>query len=242
MKKWPVVVCLCFMQFTIAVCQQKVMEELETDNEWSEGSILLANGTELKGLVQFNDRIGVINFQDGKESKAMTPRGVTAFEFFDGIENKQRLFYSMEYKPSEKEAKRPWFFELLQDFGPFAIVSKIDPVVANEAAYIDRNQNITYKGVISQTETVYFLTEDGMIEPYLQVRRKIVDREKLFGSDFRDRESNSVKILDKKLIFKFFTEDEVKQMERFAIDNNLDKELKDDFVKMLEFGSTLKKN
>jgi hypothetical protein len=56
------------------------------------------------------------------------------------------------------------------------------------------------------------------------------------------RNKTSNKILDKKVVLKFFTEDELEKMEKYADDNDLNTKTKSDFVKMLAFAKTLKKN
>jgi hypothetical protein len=48
---------------------------------WSEGNILLADETELKGDVRYDDRNGVLSFRDGDDSQALTERRVIMFEF-----------------------------------------------------------------------------------------------------------------------------------------------------------------
>jgi hypothetical protein len=46
---------------------------LLTDNiEWFEGSIMLNTGEELKGLVKYNDRNGVLSYQNGNDSRVFT--------------------------------------------------------------------------------------------------------------------------------------------------------------------------
>ena len=77
----------------IAQKKKKTDEKLLTDrSEWFEGSIMLSDGNELEGLVKYNDRNGVLSYQNGEETKVFTAMRVVAFEFFDEQIQKQRLF------------------------------------------------------------------------------------------------------------------------------------------------------
>jgi hypothetical protein len=227
---------VCFAQNGV-----KKYEELTTDNEWSEGSILLNDGEELKGLIRFDDRLGIVNYVNGDDSKSFTPRRVTAFEFFDEVASKQRIYYSIEHEDPVNNAKQPLFFEVLKDFKSFAVMSKVDPIKVE-----DRTTNVgggvpTGAGfapspgysstvtIISQTETIYFLSENGAIEPYIQVIRKVVNRE---------RKKN--KFVDRDVIEKYFTEAELESMRKFAEEQNLDFRVKDDFIAILDYAITLR--
>ena len=89
--------------------------------EWYEGSLMTTDGTELKGLLWFNDNNGVLSFRTGEATRVFTARSVAGFEMFDENQQKQRVFYSLEYEdPDQPGAKRAYFFELLNDFGKFA--------------------------------------------------------------------------------------------------------------------------
>ena len=92
-------------------------EKLLSDNaEWFEGSILLSDGTELKGVVKYNDRNGILSFQDGDDPRVFTPQRVSAFEFFDERLQQQRVFYTFTYEDAETSIDRPLFFEVLKEY------------------------------------------------------------------------------------------------------------------------------
>jgi hypothetical protein len=224
---------VCFAQIGA-----KKYEELATDNEWNEGSILLNDGKELKGLVRFEDRLGIVNYINGDDSRSFTPRRVAAFEFFDPLIAKQRIYYSLEYEDPANNSKQPLFFEVLKDFKSFAVMSKVDPVKVEDrttttpgfstANGIPTGGQITTT-VISQTETIFFLSENGDIEPYIQVIRKVVNRE---------RKKN--KFVDREVIEKYFTADELESMRKFAEEKDLDFRVKDDFITILDYAITLR--
>ncbi|HEY9006348.1 MAG TPA: hypothetical protein VIM75_09450 [Ohtaekwangia sp.] len=218
--------------------QEKKFEELNPDLiEWGEGSILLASGEELKGMVRFNDKIGIVSYESGSISHSYGPRSIAAFEFYDEKLQRQRVFYSLEFEDKKAGIKRPFFFEVLRDFKTFAVISKVDPVEISEkttspgtfmgnGVYFSTGvTNTTIK--ITQTETIYFLGEKGDIEPYLKLIRKVVDR------SWYDREVTKSKMLDDDVLKKYFSEAEIQKMLDFSQKNKLQFEVKEDFVKIL---------
>lgn len=239
--KFFILTTLLSIVLTLCLAQNntKKFEELTTDNEWSEGSIMLNDGKELKGLVRFEDRLGIVNYMNGDDSRSFTSRRVAAFEFYDNVTKKQRIYYSLEYEDPANHAKQPLFFEVLKDFKTFAVMSKVDPVKIEERTTngpgFSSPNGIPTSGpyltttLISQTETIYFLDESGAIEPYIQVIRKVVNKE---------RKKN--KFVDRDVIEKYFTADELESMRDFAEKNALDFKVKDDFVMILDFAVTLR--
>jgi hypothetical protein len=251
MKAWLIVLCIAVIQGTNVFCQQKEVSRTG-ETYWQDGSVLLTDGTELKGKLQYNGRLGILRYEDNDGERTLNPKNVTAFEFFDVTVDKQRVFYSLEYQESAQTMKRLWFFEILQDFKTFAVISRIDPFDAivetksgpfsnamkGNGSSDTKNPIDDYWSpeVVMESETIFFLDGSGRIDPYSRVIRKTIHD--MMGP--RNKTSN--KILDKKVVLKFFTEDELENMEKYADDNDLNTKTKSDFVKMLAFAKTLKKN
>lgn len=241
-SRMKILIVSTLFSLTLSVCFAqngvKKYEELTTDNEWSEGSIMLNDGKELKGLIRFDDRLGIVNYMNGDDSRSFTPRRVAAFEFVDPVSTKQRIYYSLEYEDPVNNAKQPLFFEVLKDFKSFAVMSKVDPIKiedrttnfggapTNGVASPNYSSTVT---IISQTETIYFLSENGAIEPYIQVIRKVINRE---------RKKN--KFVDRDVIENYFTEAELESMRKFAEEQSLDFRVKDDFIAILDYAVTLR--
>ena len=95
--------------------------------EWSSGSIMTNDGSELKGLLKYNDKNGILSYQNGGDTRAFTARNVAGFEFFDEGMRKQRIFYSFPYEDSQSNIKRPLFFEVIKEFESFAVFRKSTP-------------------------------------------------------------------------------------------------------------------
>jgi hypothetical protein len=171
-------------------------------------------------------------------SKSYVARNVVGFEFYDIIQKRQRVYYSLEYAEEKDTVKRTFFFEVLRDFADFAVISKVDPlgvkVKSGESGptrmpngFVMPSQSIGSSTVLKQTETVYFLGKDGLIEPYYKVIRKVVE------GRFVDRDRTKRKVLDDTLIKKYFTEAQVETMQKFSEKNHLIFESKEDLIKIL---------
>jgi hypothetical protein len=232
-----------FLQASVSYGQEKKFNELDPDIEWGDGSILLNSGKELKGLVRFNDREGLLSYESGSQSATYTSRSVTAFEFYDERIQKQRIFYSLEYEDSKTNVKRPLFFELLRDLGNFAILSKMDPVDIKEQSSGSGMVQVpgffvitpaTSNVKIIQIETVYFLDQDGKIEPYVKVVRKETDGLLIDTSKMKN------KSIDKTLPKKYFGEDDYKKILEYAEELDLKINKKEDFLKILDYYESIR--
>lgn len=111
-----------------ACCQEKTASKvfLERSIDWSEGSIMLNDGNELKGVIKYNDNTGVLNYENGNVSRSLTSKSVAGFEFFDEGQNRQRIFYSLLFDDPATNVKKHSFFEVLIEFKTFAVLSKRD--------------------------------------------------------------------------------------------------------------------
>jgi len=209
---------------------------------------MLNDGNELKGLVKYNDREGILSFQDGSTSKVLTPTRVAAFEFTDESLGKRRLFYTFDYEDSETNVERPLFFEVLKEYESFVILSKADRVIVDkktrpssitgmnpvtggyDAPFVAKNKN---RLVVSQTETIYLMKLSGEIKPYF----KIVDSEDgqksliFAGNDTKTKN----KMIDRDLLEEFITPSQYEKLTQFAREHNLSFKKKDEFLTILGY-------
>jgi hypothetical protein len=164
-----------------------------------EGIIYLADGSELKGIVQYNRTTQLLSYDNGLDSKSFTPRSVTGFAFQDKRLNKLRKFISLSYQDTRSHMIRPHFFEALKELKEFAILSRVDPVQGKIKQRYAGNYNKAFNNssktrtLFSQREIIFFMKADGTLYPYLQ----IVTRE---GAVSDKEEYINKKILDKELI------------------------------------------
>jgi len=239
---------LLVFHFTNSTSQsRKDKAELLGDNfEWSDGSILLSSGEELKGLIKFNDRNGVLAYHDGDNSKPFSPRNVSGFEFFDERLQQQRVFYSLEDEDPVTNAKRPLFFELLRDYKTFAILLRTDrtemiekiattPGIMSGGAPSTptiRNSSIE----LSQSQTVCILNSDGEIRHYFKCIT-IEDGRKSWstGEDLKTKN----KMIDEDLLEEYIPEPVYAKLVSYAKENKLNFKELPDFKKLLEYCDTL---
>ena len=211
---------------------------------WCKGSILLNDGTELKGSMKYNDKIGVLTFQEGSDSRALTPRAVSGFEFWNDITQKQRVFYTFPYEDPQAGFEKPQFFEVMKEFKSFAVLSKVDPVVAER-------KDITVPGTpdpatgnlgasryggtyseMSQTETIFIMDIKGNIKPYV----KIIDKED--SHLFYDASKTKNKMLDEDLL-EDHTGNLYSKLQVYAKENKLMFNRKPDLVQILNYYAQL---
>ena len=89
---------------------------------------MLNGGTELKGLVRYNGKTGVVSFESGRDSRSLTSRNLTGFEYFDERQSRQRIFYSLPYEDPVNNTEASLFFEVLRQYKDFAMLAKTDPL------------------------------------------------------------------------------------------------------------------
>lgn len=171
-----------------ALSQKKEKSPYAVGNlEWSEGSVLTNDGTELKGLLRYDDNDNILSFQDGTSTRAFNSQNIAGFEFTDAVTGKQRIFYTYPAVEMNTDIVRPLFFELLRDFGSFTVLSRLDPLAMDEKVWaratplvfatptgttITGSRRFNTQIIISQAETIYFRDSTGVIKPYLQITEK----------------------------------------------------------------------
>jgi hypothetical protein len=221
------------------------MELLNDRMEWSDGSILLADNTELKGMVKYNDHEGILSYNNGDNTRAFGPRSVLGFEFFDESKQRQRVFYTLDYESPEDNVRKPLFFELLREYKTFSVLVKYDPVqterkavmwnnpMDNAAGALNPSNNKTIRQtVVSQIETVYLMGLDGEIEAYFKNKVEQNGMRSIFtGKD--DRVKN--KILDRDLLEKYTGAELYAKLTAYANENDLKFRTQDDLLKILDY-------
>jgi hypothetical protein len=222
------------------LCQITIEEELLAGPEWFDGSILLNDGNEIRGLIKYNDKTDIVCLENGRESRSYTARHVRAFEFYDEVEKKQRLFYAVEVEDRINNIKRPLFFEVLMDTKDFALISKIAPIKFERKEYatpaifnpvtgsFSAGRYYGYPSTISQTETLFFFSRDGEVRPFLEIKEKEID------GMFHDRSIVKNRIVDENVL-KQFTSSHYDKLVSYAEENSLNIQNKKDLISLLEY-------
>lgn len=173
---------------------QKLVGGLIQDDGWGEGTIILKNGSELTGLVRFNDKSGVLSYQNGNDSKTLIARSVLGFQFIDPRTGRERVFLTMEYEDRQTSMPVPQFFELVKEYQKMIVLSRVEPVAvkmkgAAQSTPGDIDWDGSSRAIAEQYEVIYFKPHDGPLRPYLEIKHKEVDR------ILYDREAQSAKVV-----------------------------------------------
>jgi len=243
MRPLPVITLLVLL-FSIPALSQSY-DHLLAGPEWFPGSMMLNNGHEIKGLIKYNDKTDIVSIENARLSKSFTARHVKAFEFFDELEKKQRVFFSADVEDRVYQVQRPLFFEVLVDLNDFALVSKIAPIRVDKREYatpamfnpatggFSAGRYYGYPSTISHTDTLFFFTRDGKLRPFLEIKEKEIN------GMFVDRSIVKNKIVNPDLLKKY-TSSHYSQLVNYAKKNDLDFNQKDDLVSLLNHYQQLK--
>ena len=135
--------------------------------------------------------------------------------------------------------KRPLFFEVLADLKNFAVLSKIAPIRIDKREYATpamfnpatgvfaSGRYYGYPSTISHTETIFFLSREGELRPFLEIKEKEID------GMFSDRSVVRNTILDDELLERF-TGSQYRSLMQFARKNDLNLKEKEDFVRLMK--------
>lgn len=230
MRRFAIWIVLCTI--VTSGYAQDVTEALLPKMEWGAGSILLNDGTELKGLVKYNDRTGLLSYENGNDSRSFTARHIVGFEFFDEGVQRQRFFLTLEYKDEDRDDKRPLLFEVLKEFKDFAVLSRYEDVEmkhksTNTSYYYTNNLGGT-SVTIQLTEKVYVLTNTGDIKPFLNLTYH-------YGSGMFASQRRTKSVTDKTVLKKYFPEPGYSRMQEYVKKEKLDMEDKEDYIKALTY-------
>jgi TonB family protein len=215
---------------------------LPESREWSEGSILLKDGTELKGVLKYNDKTSLLSFSKGDESHAFIARKVAGFEFYDEGMQKQRVFYTFPYEDTSNGTVQDQFFEVLKEFKSFAVLSKPERVsldIKSNPGMINPTTGMYMGGgrgyqQLTQVETIYIMDASSKIMPYI----KIIEKE-TYGNFF-DSSKTKNKTVDDDLLEKY-TGEHYGQLESYARENKLRFNKKEDLMLILNYYAQLVK-
>jgi len=226
---------------TISYGQGDVAETMLPEIPWTQGNLVLNDGTKLSGKLKFNDRVGLLAFEDGAgDNRSFTARTIATFEYQDEKVNRKRVFYSLEYEDPEREgSKRAFVFELLKEFDDYAVLSRFDPMdvrqVVAPVSFTSMPATGSPRTIIDLAETVYILTREGDIQPIYRLSEFISD-----GGVF-DSERKKRRMVDKMLL-PYFNDDAYFEMMEYVDEKELDIWAKEDFIKALTFYKETLKN
>lgn len=230
--KTTTAILLLIVSSTMSYGQGDLAETMLPAIQWSKGNLVLTDGTQLSGMLKYNDRVGLLTFEDGTgDNRTFTARTLSTFEYLDERVSRKRVFYSIEYGDPERQgSKRSFVFELLQEFDDYALLSRFDPMdvrqVVAPVSFTSMPATSSPRTIIDLAETVYILTPEGDIQPIFRLSEFITD-----GGVF-DSERKKRKIIDR-MLMPYFNDEAYVEMMDFVDEEKMDIWEKEDFIKAL---------
>ncbi len=160
---------------------------------WHEGKIVLLEGDTLRGLVKYDLKQDLIQYNlNDQRTEAFTARKILFFEIFDNTVRKYRQFFALPYATGTSY-RAPIFFELV-------VEGKLTLLV-RESIEFRTYTSPYYIGSFSREVLVYkyfFLNEDGLIEEFSGNKNDLLTMMGRKGNDVEKyAKSNRLKFDDK---------------------------------------------
>lgn len=243
---------LLFCVLVGAGAQAQVVKDKEamllSSETWYEGSIMLTDGKEFKGMIRYDDNKGFVSYHDGTSSHVYRPKSVLGFEFFDESVKKQRVFYTFETdEHGENSLPTPQFFELLRQYKTFAILLKVSPMeVEQRTINLPTSNQSTVPGGprsgvlvrsehLSQERTIYIMDDAGKLTSYISNETSIGVRKNLLSK----KNDVSHEMHDKDLLEDYVTPEIYKKLKAYASSEKLKFKREEDLMKILDYYDTL---
>jgi hypothetical protein len=214
------------------------------DIEWGEGTVMLTDNTEIKGLLRFNEKREILAFERGRDSRSLTARKVIGFEYYDSRTEKQRVYFSFPYHNTDTGEDTFGFFEVLRQYNNFSVLTRKAPATV-------RKKQITAKApntdplyhpiwnqdaiILEQLETIFLMNDSGSLTAFLEITQKEVERSML------DRSVVKSKLIDKKLL-RNFVGGYYDQLLTYAKEQDWQLDNKEDLLQLLDYYALISGN
>jgi hypothetical protein len=163
-------------------------DSLGLGGKWHDGMMLLNDESQLKGLIRYNDKMGVVSFKQKPEDEeeSFTTKRILAMDYFDSDQIKYRKFASFHVMIEDAGKEESQLLEIIMEFKEFAVLAKQESVIP---AIRQRNNNYYTYGTTSyakvgyeQFEKIYFVKPDGKAEVVLMVNEFEKDKSSPFSA------------------------------------------------------------
>lgn len=236
---------LIFMMSAGISRAQNLPDNSNGDIEWGEGTVMLVDNTEIKGLLRFDEKREILAFESGKDSRSFTARKIIGFEYYDNRVDKQRVYFSLPYHNSDTGDETYGFFEVLRQYNNFSVLARKSPVTfkKKQAAAQAPNSDPLYGTtiwnqdaiILEQLETVFLMNDTGSPTAFLEIIRKEVERGLL------DRSVVKAKLVDKKLL-RNFVGGYYDQLINYAKERDWQLDVKEDLLQLLDYYESISEN
>jgi hypothetical protein len=229
MKTSLVIYCIITLLVASGADTCAQFDSLGLNTEWKKGSLVLDNNSTLNGLIQFNDKLGMIKFKKtpGGAEESFVETSIFAMQLYDEDTRSWRNFAVFNINEEETGRQGTLLFEVLIEFNKFALLTRIEPVnLATRNRQDSFGQYQTVKVGYEQFEKFCLVDQEGTATLVLAVsefeRKKFSMAPKLKP------------ILDKLAIEKYLGGDWEKFQE-LVKRNKLNLKKRDDFIRAFEY-------
>lgn len=205
-------------------------DSLDLNTAWRSGSIVLENNSALEGLIQFNDKLGMIKFKktpdDAEESFVET--SVVAMEFYDEEISGWRNFAVFNINEEQTGRQSALLFEVLMEFEEFALLTRVERVNIGTRTRYDPIFQMAYtvKVGFEQFENLCLVNAKGDASVVLMVSE--FERNKLAIA------SKLPPVLNKQALKKYLGND-WNRFRPLVKSRNLELKKRDDFIRAFEY-------
>ena len=205
-------------------------DSLGLNTQWRSGSIVLDDNSLLKGLIQFNDKLGMIKFKETPEGaeESFVETSVAAMQFYDEDVARWRNFAVFNIDEEQTGRQHALLFEVLMEFKHFALLARVERVNIGVRTRYDPVFRTTYTVKVGheQFENLCLANEAGKATVVLSV------------SEFeRDKLSLASKLspsLDKRALEEYLGAD-WDQFRALVKSHKLNLRKRDEFIRAFEY-------
>ena len=224
-------ICLAIAFLFLFVTKSRAQfDNLGLNTEWRKGSILLDDNSSLKGLVQYNDKLGMIKFRETADSdeESFVETSIVAMQFYDEDLAGWRNFAMFNIKEEQTGRQHTLLFEVLMEFRKFALVTRVERVNIGTRTRYDPTFGTAYTVRVGyeQFESLCLVNDEGFAAVVLRVSE--FERNKLSMA------SKLKPLLDKRAIEEYLGDD-WDQFRALVKDHQLNLRKRDDFIMAFEY-------
>lgn len=220
-------VTFCFVFFAESRAQ---FDSLGLNTKWSRGSIVFDDNSSQHGLIQFNDKLGMIKFRKTADSdeESFVETSVIAMEFYDEDFSGWRNFAVFNVNEEQTGRQHALLFEVLMEFRKFALVARVERVNIGTRTRYDPFFGKAYTARVGyeQFESLCLVNDEGFAAVVLRVSE--FERNKLAMA------SKLKPLLDKRSIEKYLGDD-WDQFRALVKSHQLNLRKRDDFIRAFEY-------
>lgn len=222
--------------------QGRKNKEAAIDTTWYEGAIVKNDGTKVKGRVRYNEPLGLVNFRDEYDEQTSYPATrIAGFEYFDTSRNKWRNLVSIENFNEQRNTMALDFHELILESENFSVWSKTEPLFMKKEQRFSPGvptspggppsmPSMTTTESLNRSEIIYLM--DPRTERFhLLLRLESSERttKRLPDDPATDKRGD----INMSVIEQILGTAKLKQLQRYAKDNDLSWRKKNDVLQIL---------